>query len=52
MLLSNKSPDIGYPENEGIWWQGTFGLGYEKMKCTEGLYTSLTFIFTDISSSY
>ena len=30
MLLRNKSPDIGYPENEGIWWQGTFGPEYEK----------------------
>lgn len=30
MLLRNKSPDIGYPENEGIWWQGTFDLDMKK----------------------
>ena len=30
MLLRNKSPDIGYPENEGIWWQGILNLDMKK----------------------
>lgn len=55
MLLRNKSPDIGYPENEGIWWQGTFGPEYEKRSvlrvCTLLLHLSLQILVHLINSN-